>query len=83
MPEGAEQVVVGNRAEIDIYGCKQLAVQRRQSQHRCEFFMAQHAPEHSQRLPQVVITGVGRAFIGEPPQASDAVVRTINRVGAR
>jgi hypothetical protein len=78
MPEGVEQITVGDGESVEVLWGEEFTIQRRELEKHGKFFIAQRSPEHAERLPQVVMLGGGGAILKQPPQPGDAVMLGID-----
>jgi hypothetical protein len=82
MPEGAQQVAVGDAGVVQFLMGKEFAIERRCIQQARHALIGQHQPQCVQRQPQVVVIGVGSAARTQAAQATHAVVIAVERVAA-
>jgi hypothetical protein len=77
MPEGFEQVSIGESAAVQSLRLKQLSIERSNVEDGRKPLVTQHVPQDSQAVPKVFMVGEGTASIEKISQASDAVVLAI------
>jgi hypothetical protein len=79
-PEGIEQVTIGEGEGVETLRGEEFAVEWRELEKSSKSFVAQHLPEHAERLPEVVVLGKGSAVLKQPSQPGGAVVLAIDGI---
>jgi hypothetical protein len=82
MPEGVEEIAVGDRAVVEDQRFEEFAVEGWGVEEGGEVFVGEHFPEDAEAAPQVVVVGVGGAAVEGSSQAGNAVVFAVEGVCA-
>ncbi|MCS7176932.1 MAG: hypothetical protein NZ960_04840 [Candidatus Kapabacteria bacterium] len=82
VPEGLQEVTVGDGVAVYVQLLEELAVQGGGAEQAGVVLGAEYAPEHLQAAPEVVVVGVGAAVLQQPAEAGDAVVLSVERLAA-
>jgi hypothetical protein len=67
VPEGIEEVLIGDGVGIEGQRSEEFAVERRCAKQRRQPFVGEHLPQHPQAAPDVIMFGVGATAVEKAP----------------